>query len=438
MQPIGALEGQTDVSEQAVGAYVAKYATKAAETTGTLDRRIGELRELDLHPHLPDHTRRLIEACWDLDAAYPERLLAHWSHMLGFRGHFSTKTRRYSTTLGALRGARADWRAQQERRERGLDPSTRTTTRAEDTTLVLAHWEYAGHGHTPGESWLAATIARDIQHNRETAREALPTDRPGRSRSVTTAPAELLTVPEVMARLKLGRSSVYDLIRSRRLVSITIGRCPPHPGRRRRRLHRPTRSRRLPDGRPAQAQPQRRGDHHQAQGRSLPGAVYVLQPDGTRARKFAYGKTWAECDAKRRELLDKIDQGVPVPTRSAKLSEWLPYWLDNIVKPRRKRTTYDKYEAHVRLYLVPMLGLEAAGIAERRRRPALPRPAGEEDHRGDRQGVSPRAADRAHRGLPRGTGHPERGNPRRTAAVQVAGADALVPGRDPGLPRRRP
>ncbi|MFE6554009.1 helix-turn-helix domain-containing protein [Streptomyces sp. NPDC057746] len=41
---------------------------------------------------------------------------------------------------------------------------------------------------------------------------------------MTTATAELLTVPEVMARLKLGRSKVYDLIRSRRLVSITIGR----------------------------------------------------------------------------------------------------------------------------------------------------------------------------------------------------------------------
>ncbi|WP_405561361.1 helix-turn-helix domain-containing protein [Streptomyces sp. NBC_01180] len=35
---------------------------------------------------------------------------------------------------------------------------------------------------------------------------------------------ELLTVPEVMARLRLGRSTVYDLIRSRRLVSITVGR----------------------------------------------------------------------------------------------------------------------------------------------------------------------------------------------------------------------
>lgn len=99
-------------------------------------------------------------------------------------------------------------------------------------------------------------------------------------------------------------------------------------------------------------------------------AVYVLQPDGTRARKFAYGKTWAECDAKRRELLAKVDQGVPVPTRSAKLAEWLPYWLDNVIKPRRKLSTYDKYETHVRLYLVPLLGakrLEALGVADVRR-----------------------------------------------------------------------
>ncbi|MFG2194458.1 tyrosine-type recombinase/integrase [Streptomyces sp. NPDC048639] len=99
-------------------------------------------------------------------------------------------------------------------------------------------------------------------------------------------------------------------------------------------------------------------------------AVYVLQPDGTRARKFAYGKTWADCDAKRRELLDKVDQGVPVPTRSARLSEWLPYWLDNVIKPRRKLSTYDKYEAHARLYLVPMIGakrLESLGVADVRR-----------------------------------------------------------------------
>ncbi len=36
---------------------------------------------------------------------------------------------------------------------------------------------------------------------------------------------ELLTVADVMARLKIGRSTVYDLIRTRRLPSVTIGRC---------------------------------------------------------------------------------------------------------------------------------------------------------------------------------------------------------------------
>ncbi|MFI1702799.1 helix-turn-helix domain-containing protein [Streptomyces griseoruber] len=39
-----------------------------------------------------------------------------------------------------------------------------------------------------------------------------------------TASTELLTVPQVMARLQLGRSAVYDLIRTRQLASITLGR----------------------------------------------------------------------------------------------------------------------------------------------------------------------------------------------------------------------
>ncbi|MFD9969464.1 replication initiator protein RepSA [Streptomyces sp. NPDC059011] len=166
VQPIGAL-GHEDLTEQAVAAYVAKYATKAAETTGTVDRRIGELGELD-RLDLPAHTRRLIEACWELDSDYPDRLLARWSHMLGFRGHFSTKSRRYSTTLGALRQVRADYRARQERQARGLPEDLDDT---EGSTLVLAHWTYAGHGHTPGESWLAQSIADEIRQNRQLARE---------------------------------------------------------------------------------------------------------------------------------------------------------------------------------------------------------------------------------------------------------------------------
>jgi hypothetical protein len=88
--------------------------------------------------------------------------------MLGFRGHFSTKSRRYSTTLGALRQVRADYRARQERQARGLSEDLDDT---EGSTLVLAHWTYAGHGHTPGESWLAQSIANDIKHDRQLARE---------------------------------------------------------------------------------------------------------------------------------------------------------------------------------------------------------------------------------------------------------------------------
>jgi hypothetical protein len=169
VQPIGAFGHGEDLTEQAVASYVAKYATKAAETTGTVDRRIGELAELDKLPDLPDHTRRLIRACWDLDALYPDRRLWQWAHMLGFRGHFSTKARRYSTTLGKLRQARADYRADQERRALGLpDPDDNP----EATTLVVAHWTYAGHGHTPGESWLAQQIHRDLTQARDTARQA--------------------------------------------------------------------------------------------------------------------------------------------------------------------------------------------------------------------------------------------------------------------------
>ncbi|MFF3602101.1 replication initiator protein RepSA [Streptomyces sp. NPDC002463] len=167
IQPIGAFDHGEELTEQAVAAYVAKYATKAAETTGTVARPVGN-KEALLLLDVPDHPRRLIEACMDLDAAYPDRRLRAWAHMLGFRGHFSTKSRAYSTTLGALRQVRADYRAAQQRTALGLpDPDENP----ESTLLVVAHWAYAGHGATPGESWLAANIRRDIQHNREHARE---------------------------------------------------------------------------------------------------------------------------------------------------------------------------------------------------------------------------------------------------------------------------
>ncbi|WP_037605068.1 tyrosine-type recombinase/integrase [Streptacidiphilus rugosus] len=98
--------------------------------------------------------------------------------------------------------------------------------------------------------------------------------------------------------------------------------------------------------------------------------VYVPQPDGTRKRKTVYGATWEECDEKRQELVSRDRKGLPTPTRSNKLAEWLPYWLEEFIRPQRKKTTYAKYETHVRRYLIPHLGtkrLESLSVPDVRR-----------------------------------------------------------------------
>lgn len=129
-----------ELTDNAVAGYVAKYATKAAECTGTLDRRITQDDRLDELPVSP-HARRLIAEAWRIGQVpdLADLRTAEWAHMLGFRGHFSTKSRAYSTTLGALRDARAEY-ARSQHADDFPDEST-------DTVLVVAHWIYAGRGH---------------------------------------------------------------------------------------------------------------------------------------------------------------------------------------------------------------------------------------------------------------------------------------------------
>jgi hypothetical protein len=155
----------------------------------------------------------MIHVCWNL-GALPELAtlrLRPWAHMLGFGGHFSTKSRRYSTTLTALRNVRRDYESARLLGFLGLDPDTTPLVRAsihkppdendhptrrdlmqlgnswyvvhdppddldDDTVLVLGHWRYAGRGHSPGEALLARTVAQDIADNRRHARQALKDD----------------------------------------------------------------------------------------------------------------------------------------------------------------------------------------------------------------------------------------------------------------------
>ncbi|KIE28160.1 replication initiation protein [Streptomyces sp. MUSC 125] len=189
VREIASFGTDAEFTDQAVAAYVAKYATKSADASGTLDRalycRPCQGRGATLLPHgtplpctacdgtgqtrpLPRlavarHVRQMIRTCWELGKLpeFADLKLWKWAHMLGFRGHFSTKSRRYSTTLGALRDARRAWRTEQARTHADLpehDP---------DTTLVVGHWAYLGSGYSPG----AALLAASVWHRKELKRQ---------------------------------------------------------------------------------------------------------------------------------------------------------------------------------------------------------------------------------------------------------------------------
>ena len=120
--------------------------------------------------------------------AGPYGLLGKWVHMLGFRGHFASKSRRYSITLGALRRAR--------RRAQALIADSRDTGRPldlaaleadlladddADTALVIGHWTYAGTGWaTEGQRVLAnAAAARAREYDQWKAEQRRATENSG-------------------------------------------------------------------------------------------------------------------------------------------------------------------------------------------------------------------------------------------------------------------
>jgi hypothetical protein len=165
-----------EMSAGQVAGYIAKYATKATETLGvTLDHRIGEveLEGLDV----PAHVAELVRACFELSGrpSLARLRLRKWAHMLGFGGHFSSKSRRYSTTLGALRRARVAY-AIRRRRSDTLPLDAWGRPEDDQAVVVAASWRYLGSGYqTTGEAWLAASAAARAREERRVAREELRT-----------------------------------------------------------------------------------------------------------------------------------------------------------------------------------------------------------------------------------------------------------------------
>jgi hypothetical protein len=95
--------------------------------------------------------------------------------MLGFRGHWSTKSRRYSTTMTALRRARVAY-AKRRRARDGIPLDAWERPEDDQAVTVVASWSYVGAGYqTQGEAWLALSAAARARERRRIAREELTT-----------------------------------------------------------------------------------------------------------------------------------------------------------------------------------------------------------------------------------------------------------------------
>jgi hypothetical protein len=163
----------SELSAQAVANYIAKYATKTISAPGLPDRPVHGIKAIAAL-RCGAHYKRLISVCWELgkNPATAQLGLNRWTHMLGYRGHFLTKSQRYSTTFTRLRQARLTYRRTQRHPGGEKDPWGRDLD--EHTVLVISAWQYAGTGHaTTAERQLAlAAAARAREHDR-IAREEL-------------------------------------------------------------------------------------------------------------------------------------------------------------------------------------------------------------------------------------------------------------------------
>ncbi len=100
------------------------------------------------------------------------------------------------------------------------------------------------------------------------------------------------------------------------------------------------------------------------------GVAYVRTPTGEFKRKYVSSKDRDEAHRKWIALVNKASSGKPINVSSQKLAIYLPYWLEEVIKPWRKHNTYAMYETFVRLYILPALGstrLDRLQVADVRR-----------------------------------------------------------------------
>jgi len=150
----------------AVANYIAKYATKTLTAPGLPSQRLRGETDIE-RLRCSAYYRRLITTAWQLGSTRQDRRCRAWAHMLGYGGHFLTKSRRYSVTFTQLRRARTEHR--RSCRPQGSDRDSWGRPLDETVVLVLdTIWSYAGIGHTlatPGAELAAAAAAHAREHS---------------------------------------------------------------------------------------------------------------------------------------------------------------------------------------------------------------------------------------------------------------------------------
>jgi Replication initiator protein, pSAM2 len=153
-----------EITDAALAGYIAKYATKS---TGAVaedgpDRPIRDEANI-AYLDVPPHHRKMIGTAWQLGELpqYDGLNLRRWAHMLGFRGHFLTKSRAYSTTFSAIRHERRTWRLRDDLDQLAADTEDHDNIQVDlDTVTVVNDWLVVHIGHRDhAERELAIAIA---------------------------------------------------------------------------------------------------------------------------------------------------------------------------------------------------------------------------------------------------------------------------------------
>jgi hypothetical protein len=171
------------LSPRRAAAYLAKYVTKSLHDFGITARRLTAeaIGDLDVSEHVRAILSTIAELAEHTASAGPSLAgIGRWLHTLGYRGHITTKSRHYSTTMGALRTARATWTRHQMVKHSGRQDDTESAHFADDVTASTGRrhqpidtdemlWEFDHAGHaTPGDRTLVYSAALQRIHTRRT------------------------------------------------------------------------------------------------------------------------------------------------------------------------------------------------------------------------------------------------------------------------------